>query len=374
MSEHPERRAVKGLEPWTTRDEMIRHALRRSLPWFAFVNVSFALMLLMRSKLFDTIPETPMERETLLSWIDLSMSLIITASLGLLSLIFLSRKPIRLLAEVLLLAISVLWSVTAYYFVARWQLPFGWPLICVLMLSGLAALYFDLSSLLCYLLPMWLSMPVISFELNLGLIPQFIVLWLILTVILVYGRLNLNRWFNDAWQRYELNQQLIGRLDLLASQDALTEIANRRTLESHLYLLCSRGSAFTVIMLDVDYFKRFNDAYGHQAGDDCLTQVAHVLQSAVRTPEDLAARFGGEEFTLVLTNATAEEAIKVAERIRQQLELAAMPHSASDVSSWVTVSMGIAERHGGQSPDQVIAQADEALYRAKHQGRNRWAR
>jgi len=330
-------------------------------------------MVLMRSKLFDTIPQTPMERETLLSWIDLSMSLIITASLGLLSLIFLSRKPVRLLAKVLLLAISVLWSVTAYYFVARWQLPFGWPLICVLMLSGLAALYFHLSSLLCYLMPMWLSMPVISFELNLGLIPQFIVLWLILTVILIYGRLNLNRWFSYAWQRYVLNQQLIGRLDLLASQDAHTEMANRRTLESHLYLLCSQGSAFSLIVLDVDYFKRFNDVYGHQAGDDCLTRVARVLKSAVRSPEDLVARYGGEEFTLVLTNATTKEAVMVAERIRQQLEQAAIALSASDISCWVTVSMGIAETRGGLAPEQVITLADEALYRAKHQGRNRWA-
>ncbi|WP_442956358.1 MULTISPECIES: membrane-associated sensor domain-containing protein [unclassified Pantoea] len=352
---------------------MIRHAFRRSLPWFAFVNVSFALMVLMRSKLFDTIPQTPMERETLLSWIDLSMSLIITASLGLLSLIFLLRKPVRLLAKVFLLAISVLWSVTAYYFVAHWQLPFGWPLICVLMLSGLAALYFHLSSLLCYLMPMWLSMPVISFELNLGLIPQFIVLWLILTVILVYGRINLNRWFSDAWHRFELNQLLIGRLDLMASQDALTEIANRRTLESYLSQLCSQGAAFSLIMLDVDYFKRFNDAYGHQAGDDCLTRVARVLKSAVRSPEDLVARYGGEEFTLVLTNATTKEAIMVAERIRQQLEQAAIAHSASDISCWVTVSMGIAETRGGLAPEQVITLADEALYRAKHQGRNRWA-
>jgi len=165
---------------------------------------------------------------------------------------------------------------------------------------------------------------------------------------------------------------LIARLDVLAHQDALTGTANRRLMEKFLADAFRQTLPFALVMLDVDYFKRYNDHYGHQAGDTCLAQVADILKSSVRTPADLVARYGGEEFVVVLPSASLDEAAQVAERIQATLRETALPHAASAVSESVTVSMGIALSGMHDNAEAVIARADEALYRAKQQGRNRW--
>ncbi len=134
-----------------------------------------------------------------------------------------------------------------------------------------------------------------------------------------------------------------------------------------------QGKAFTLIMLDVDYFKRYNDTYGHQAGDACLTLVAEVLKKSVRTPDDVVSRYGGEEFVVILFNCPANIAEKVALRIQGGLCTEAISHGASTVSDHVTVSMGIAEMAEGLAGTEIIARADAALYRAKEAGRDRWS-
>jgi diguanylate cyclase (GGDEF)-like protein len=131
---------------------------------------------------------------------------------------------------------------------------------------------------------------------------------------------------------------------------------------------------FSVIMLDIDYFKRYNDTYGHQAGDDCLTRVARVLKQSVRTPDDVVSRYGGEEFVVILFNCPENIAEKVALRIQDGLRAESIPHSASTVSDHVTVSMGIASMAEGLAGTEIIARADAALYRAKEAGRDRVCR
>ena len=135
-----------------------------------------------------------------------------------------------------------------------------------------------------------------------------------------------------------------------------------------------QGKRFTVLMLDVDYFKLYNDTYGHQAGDDCLARVAEVLNASVRTPEDVVSRYGGEEFVVILFDCAEDVAEKVAARIQEGLRAAAIPHGASKVSEYVTVSMGIAANSTGLAGPEIIARADAALYRAKEAGRDRWRR
>ncbi|PJZ07603.1 GGDEF domain-containing protein [Pantoea rodasii] len=355
---------------------MVLHALKRSLPWFAFVNISFALMVLLRGLLFEGIDNTiPSERE-LLPWLDTAMMLIMAAAV-LLPISVMKFPPLtplgRWLPGALLCIMSVVWSAATYGFVAIWHIPLGWPLVCILLLSGLTAFYYTPGYLLCFILPLWLTLPIISERLNDSINPRFVVVWIILTIILTYGRQNLQRWFNEAWARYAENQLLIGRLNQLASQDPLTGIANRRALEQHLELLRRQEGACALLMLDVDYFKRYNDHYGHQAGDDCLAAVAHVLTTAVRHPQDLVGRYGGEEFVLVLADGNAEDAAVVAARIRHLLSHQAIPHAGSDISDVVTVSTGIAATSGRWRPVDLIAQADAALYRAKGSGRDRWS-
>jgi diguanylate cyclase (GGDEF)-like protein len=128
-------------------------------------------------------------------------------------------------------------------------------------------------------------------------------------------------------------------------------------------------------MTDVDFFKKYNDAYGHPAGDECLRRVAEALAKAVRRPADLPARYGGEEFALILPSTPREGASRVAESVRSGVEALALPHAGSDVARYVTLSLGIATLEPGESVSvkDFIERADTALYAAKRGGRNRWA-
>lgn len=182
---------------------------------------------------------------------------------------------------------------------------------------------------------------------------------------------------NDRTEELKLaNEQLI----FLSVQDGLTGIANRRMFDSYMHKEWRRAmreqTPLSVVMLDVDFFKGYNDAYGHQQGDRCLIAVATALQQNVRRPADLAARYGGEEFVLVLPNTPAEGAMLLAERVREGVQALKIEHRASTVSPFVSVSLGvvsavpsIGENDAGL--DAFLEAADQGLYLAKHQGRNR---
>lgn len=170
------------------------------------------------------------------------------------------------------------------------------------------------------------------------------------------------------------------RLEILASQDALTGLANRRsfdqTLEVEIRRAQRRGSSLSLLLLDIDLFKRYNDRYGHVAGDACLRTVAEVLKQCVRRPGDLAARYGGEELVVILPNTTREGAEAVAQSFMEALEQRNLAHQGSSFER-VTTSAGVASLKPG-SQDSVtltltlIEAADQALYRAKANGRNRF--
>jgi diguanylate cyclase (GGDEF)-like protein len=161
--------------------------------------------------------------------------------------------------------------------------------------------------------------------------------------------------------------------------DGLTQIANRRRFDEQLTAVWQRLQRdqlpLSLILCDVDYFKCYNDFYGHQAGDDCLTQVAGTIGGSVRRPDDVAARYGGEEFAILLPNTPTTGAVAVAQRIQQQLAQLALPHARSNVTDRVTLSLGIATiiPIAAIPPSELLAAADLALYQAKTQGRNQFA-
>ena len=169
----------------------------------------------------------------------------------------------------------------------------------------------------------------------------------------------------------ELHQQLREQ----AIRDPLTGLYNRRyldnTLERELAHCQREGKALSLIMIDVDHFKKYNDCYGHQAGDNCLRNVADALQACAKRASDLVARYGGEEFTLVLADTNCADAQRVAESVRLSIEALAMPHEQSD-SGRVTVSVGVAvmTEHSYREVENLLRAADLALYRAKQSGRN----
>ncbi|KUE79890.1 diguanylate cyclase [Aeromonas schubertii] len=166
-------------------------------------------------------------------------------------------------------------------------------------------------------------------------------------------------------------------LQLASRLDGLTGIANRAHLDHCLDLAwrrCRRARApLSLILLDVDYFKQFNDLYGHQEGDACLQQVAGVLAEALRREDDLAARYGGEEFALLLPATGHEGARQVAEQVRRAMRQLAIPHGRSRVSGVVTCSLGVVTLVPDPSlrVSDLIQKADAALYQAKHNGRDR---
>lgn len=159
--------------------------------------------------------------------------------------------------------------------------------------------------------------------------------------------------------------------------DSLTGLLNRRFFDTALQTEFSRhkrtGSQLSLIMIDVDYFKKYNDYYGHLEGDDCLRKIARALKIAIERGTDLVARYGGEEFAVILPDTNCQGALVLSERIvRSVLELN-LPHADSDISEWVTLSMGIASTadHVLADGSQLVELADQAMYRAKKNGRNR---
>jgi len=166
-------------------------------------------------------------------------------------------------------------------------------------------------------------------------------------------------------------------LENLAGLDGLTGIANRRRFDETLATEWHRAqrakSSVAIILLDIDFFKPYNDHYGHPQGDDCLRRVAGGLTTTLRRAADFLARYGGEEFVAILADCEMTEALAVAEQMRERIAELAIPHGYSRTASYVTISLGVAARVPeltDVAPD-LVATADAALYQAKRAGRNR---
>ena len=190
------------------------------------------------------------------------------------------------------------------------------------------------------------------------------------------GFLPISILFLERGRTHRELHQALAHMATLASVDSLTGVANRRTLDKHLAEKWGqaqrRQSTLALLLIDVDHFKQYNDEFGHQAGDVCLRAIATALSVQVRRPGDVIARFGGEEFLVLLPDAELEGAGALAEVICAAIYDLAIPHSANPTGR-VTVSIGCAAMTPAveQRFEQLIERADQMLYRAKRGGRNR---
>lgn len=180
---------------------------------------------------------------------------------------------------------------------------------------------------------------------------------------------------NDITGQKQLEEQLRN----MAMKDGLTGISNRRCFDEALTAewrrMLRESGNLSIILIDIDFFKRYNDTYGHQEGDTCLKRVATAIAEEVHRPGDLAARYGGEEFVVLLPNTAAVAAASLAEQIRGAVEALNIPHSTSDAAPCVTISLGVASIVPDQAgtPEILLNLSDHGLYAAKSAGRNRFA-
>ncbi len=182
--------------------------------------------------------------------------------------------------------------------------------------------------------------------------------------------------FNATQQLQVANE----KLNEISLTDGLTQIPNRRAFDEKLasewQRACRLGgehSVISVVMLDIDNFKKFNDFFGHQVGDECLQVVAKALKEALKRTQDSVYRYGGEEFVAILPHLEIEGAMQVAQAMRSNVEKKKIKHAQDNEAEYVTISLGVATIMANKeiNPDSVVKQADEALYRAKKLGRNR---
>jgi len=182
----------------------------------------------------------------------------------------------------------------------------------------------------------------------------------------------------QQFQLYQKLEQANRELQRLATLDGLTGVANRRRFDQYLddewWRMIREELPLSLILCDIDFFKKYNDTYGHQAGDACLRRVADALRFCAKRSVDLVARYGGEEFAIVLPNTTTIGASLVAEELRSLVHGLKITHAASAVSEYVTLSLGVASLYPEPDtpPAKLVAEADMALYQAKASGRNRY--
>lgn len=355
-------------------------AIKKSIVWFLWVNILFSTFILGRAWFAPPLaPVVPMQPHGLL---ETMMVLVLTLSSSVL--FILKMAPLQdaswlsTMARRCVPVIGISWGVVFCVLIASGDLWIIFPFAALLLFTALLSLYFDLTVLLSFIVPLWLMIFVASLFYAANLTVLNSMMWLLLAGLLESGRRALNGWFLLALQREQENSELIHQLGRLAHRDPLTGLANRRGFEKRLgdEILRSQllRESFVLIMLDVDHFKRFNDHYGHPAGDRCLVAIAQVLQQVAEQVKGTAGRFGGEEFVMLLPPADEAHVMDVVQAIADRLAAENIVHLHSPVLPRITVSQGIARWLPGMDAQMLITSADDALYQAKARGRNGWVR
>jgi len=379
MLSEEQRRAPSTLS--AHMDQVRRQAIGRGMLWFWLFNWLVVLFLWVRHGVYS---QADLVSDSALPWSFQSELGFVIATLLLLPIIGRLLNPLQdktwlWCALVVMLAWGGVWTLHILTIGAvelRGGVSYANGLMRVNFLAALIAFYPDRRIFYGYLV-----VPIIfSFVRLLWFRVDFPLLYLLDTfctlLALEVGRRMLHRWFELAVTREHDNLVLLRRLDALTKQDPLTGLANRRHFNLELDRCrehsLANGVPLALILIDVDYFKRFNDHYGHQAGDVCLREVAQQMMRSVRSEVDLAARYGGEEFVLLLPDADAQSAVAIAQRLQDGLAELQLEHLASEVASRVTISQGIALLAPGESGEQLLERADQALYHAKQRGRNQF--
>jgi len=282
---------------------------------------------------------------------------------------------------------GVAWGSLAFLFDASWPAPY--QVMLFVIYTGITAGAFNTNAPYFvafpafYLPPVLCLLYVMSQQTNKGF-AELTGLFVIYIVLMYISAIKFHdRLAYSLKMRFE-NEHLAKKLSetnrllaQLAEKDELTNLQNRRSMDKYLSSEWNRHlrsqQPLSLLFIDIDYFKQFNDTYGHEGGDQCLIEVSEILQNNVKRSVDMAARFGGEEFAVILPETDEREALIMAENIRNDLAAHRIPHESSSVSQYLTVSIGVATMVPQSENEAGLLRtlADESLYKAKKEGRNR---
>jgi diguanylate cyclase (GGDEF)-like protein len=315
----------------------------------------------------------------------------VVTPIGLAALLVVARGSSARLTEIAISFLSVLTTLTITYAIASSHHPYasyyhtGIPLIVIFAnIVQRARFWYALGTSLLILM-LYIGVAVTTHRLPPDILQNYVMVLASTALFTLIANYNLERderhtWLMNVRERLRLSnlEDANAQLTRLSEVDPLTDLANRRSFERQLKQLWMRYLALrqplSLMMIDVDHFKLYNDRLGHPAGDQCLKQVAATIRGHVRSASgELAARLGGEEFAVLLPGLTEERAEEVAQRIRTAVQSLRIAHEAVSDDAVVTVSIGIATADGAHlaSPQRLLEAADSALYLAKRGGRNR---
>ena len=283
-------------------------------------------------------------------------------------------------------ASGLVWSAFCLFFDPTWSTPY--QVVLIIIYTGIISGAFNTHAAYFIAFPAFFMPPVgmlliTALQQEMPGYAELAILFAIYTILMYFTALRFHNQLSASLETLYENTRLAAeladsnrQLRELAGKDQLTGIANRRSLDFCLEHEWSRngrsGQMLSLLFIDVDCFKQYNDHYGHHAGDQCLIRVASLLHQHARRPCDLAARFGGEEFAVVLPETDASIALRIAEEIRHDFAALQLPHAASPILPHVTLSIGVATMlpEHSKTSEHLLRAADEALYAAKRRGRN----
>ncbi len=281
---------------------------------------------------------------------------------------------------------GVVWGSLSFFFDPSW--PAMYTIVLIVIYTGIIAAAFNTNSSYfiafpAFFVPIVLSLATVLLGMRGEELYGLLMLFVIYTVQMYISSLKFhNRLVHSLEMRFE-NKQLADKLFSankqlieLADKDELTKLHNRRSFVRYLRSEWNRhyinARPLSLLFIDVDYFKQYNDTYGHEKGDECLLGIAQVLVSNARRADDMAARHGGEEFAVLLPETDAEQAWHIAEHIHSELKKRCIVHENSSTADYVTVSIGVTTMVPSEPDRQekLFSIADKALYKAKANGRN----
>ncbi|WP_189389050.1 GGDEF domain-containing protein [Buttiauxella sp. B2] len=286
-----------------------------------------------------------------------------------------AKKLYQRLLPAIVLVFSLLWAAILFTLIALYQnTMISLCFMLIILLPATIAFYISGKLLLIFSVPLILAW----FCSDVGPWQEFnllqIAAYFIIMAVIYSARYILLEWYQRS-QRSEYEKNLlIQKLTKLAHYDSLTGLYNKSSLATFYHdsirALEKRQEKLFLIVLDIDFFKQYNDIYGHVAGDECLLKTSQCIENSLRQTSDAAFRFGGEEFVVITHCKDIGQAIKISHRIKANIAAAKIPHQGSEVSSLLTVSQGIAQWQPGMNLKELLEAADKELYKAKRGGRN----